>query len=216
MTTTSKPTYHPTTEPPAIYVEELPKLPTYVEDVPNVPIMEQYVPPPIKMEQPPPIYREEIQDTPPVLSYYDGYEPPFYDEEVVPHLTPYETPHQDTPLYNEYVPPPPQDSPPIVPEGAYTLPGNDIPEVKVVAPETCPPPLNPLLTHECAGAISNCWSPGYHDTDCPNHGLCCFNGCANICLNDSYGKIFQNFFSLILVKTTTKCLITFQSCPPKN
>ena len=187
MTTTSKPTYHPTTEPPAIYVEELPKLPTYVEDVP---IMEQYVPPPIKMEQPPPIYREEIQDTPPVLSYYDGYEPPFYDEEVVPHLTPYETPHQDTPLYNEYVPPPPQDSPPIVPEGAYTLPGNDIPEVKVVAPETCPPPLNPLLTHECAGAISNCWSPGYHDTDCPNHGLCCFNGCANICLNDSYGKIF--------------------------
>ena len=34
---------------------------------------------------------------------------------------------------------------------------------------------------ECSGQSSTCWSPGVRDTDCPSHGLCCFNGCVNIC-----------------------------------
>ena len=34
---------------------------------------------------------------------------------------------------------------------------------------------------ECGGQSSTCWSPGVRDTDCPSHGLCCFNGCVNMC-----------------------------------
>ena len=33
----------------------------------------------------------------------------------------------------------------------------------------CPAPAGGL---DCAGAVSNCWSPGQRDTDCPNNGLC--------------------------------------------
>ena len=34
----------------------------------------------------------------------------------------------------------------------------------------------------CAGSISECWSPGQYDVDCENGaGLCCFNGCVNVC-----------------------------------
>ena len=43
------------------------------------------------------------------------------------------------------------------------------------------PNVNPLSDAECAGAVSTCWSPGQPDTDCPNFGLCCFDGCANTC-----------------------------------
>ena len=45
------------------------------------------------------------------------------------------------------------------------------------------PAANPLSDAECAGAVSNCWSPGQSDTDCPNFGLCCFDGCANTCVD---------------------------------
>ena len=45
------------------------------------------------------------------------------------------------------------------------------------------PAANPLSDAECAGAVSNCWSPGQPDTDCPNYGLCCFDGCANTCVD---------------------------------
>lgn len=34
----------------------------------------------------------------------------------------------------------------------------------------------------CVGAISECWSPGQLDVDCQNGaGVCCFNGCVNVC-----------------------------------
>jgi len=46
----------------------------------------------------------------------------------------------------------------------------------------CPAPGN-LSPEECAGAVSNCWSPGQRDTDCPNNGLCCFDGCADTCVD---------------------------------
>jgi len=39
----------------------------------------------------------------------------------------------------------------------------------------------PLPRNQCAGKISVCWSPGVRDTDCPGHGLCCFDGCVNLC-----------------------------------
>jgi len=37
----------------------------------------------------------------------------------------------------------------------------------------------------CANAVSTCWSPGQRDIDCPQSGLCCFDGCANTCLTGS-------------------------------
>jgi len=39
----------------------------------------------------------------------------------------------------------------------------------------------PLPRDQCAGKVSVCWSPGVRDTDCPGHGLCCFDGCVNLC-----------------------------------
>lgn len=45
------------------------------------------------------------------------------------------------------------------------------------------PNVNPLSDAECGGTASNCWSPGQSDTDCPNFGLCCFDGCANTCVD---------------------------------
>ena len=45
------------------------------------------------------------------------------------------------------------------------------------------PAANPLGDTKCGGAMSNCWSPGQNDTDCPNFGLCCFDGCANTCVD---------------------------------
>ena len=42
---------------------------------------------------------------------------------------------------------------------------------------SCPAPS----VTQCGGQLSNCWSVGEPDVDCPNMGLCCFNGCANVC-----------------------------------
>jgi len=47
----------------------------------------------------------------------------------------------------------------------------------------CPAPAYGGSETECAGAVSNCWSPGQRDTDCPNNGLCCFDGCADTCVD---------------------------------
>ena len=43
------------------------------------------------------------------------------------------------------------------------------------------PNIAPLPRSQCAGRTSVCWSPGVRDTDCPGHGLCCYDGCVNIC-----------------------------------
>lgn len=43
------------------------------------------------------------------------------------------------------------------------------------------PNTQPLPRSACAGRTSTCWSPGVRDTDCPGHGLCCFDGCVNTC-----------------------------------
>jgi len=33
----------------------------------------------------------------------------------------------------------------------------------------------------CVNATANCWSRGVPDVDCPEYGLCCFDGCVNTC-----------------------------------
>ena len=56
------------------------------------------------------------------------------------------------------------------------------------------PALDQLGEQDCQGAVSRlswlpphhpqvstCWSPGQPDGDCPNFGLCCFDGCADTC-----------------------------------
>ena len=66
-----------------------------------------------------------------------------------------------------------------------------------IVPDTCPmPEENP---QDCD---SNCWSPGSPDVDCPlpsgpnmknqEFGLCCFNGCANKCLQTVEPEIPPN------------------------
>merc|ERR1719410_2915518 len=50
------------------------------------------------------------------------------------------------------------------------------------SPSNCPAlgPLPPISA--CAGRQSNCWSVGVRDLDCLDSALCCFDGCANVCL----------------------------------
>jgi len=50
-------------------------------------------------------------------------------------------------------------------------------------PTECPPPS--LESCDPATSIANCWSPGSEDVDCAENGLCCYNGCANVCLEDA-------------------------------
>ncbi|QQP51630.1 Putative LOC100568673, partial [Caligus rogercresseyi] len=50
------------------------------------------------------------------------------------------------------------------------------------------PAINPLSEAECAGTVSTCWSPGFTDTDCPNFGLCCFDGCQDTCVDAPQGQ----------------------------
>jgi len=49
-----------------------------------------------------------------------------------------------------------------------------------LAPSACPAVAG-LPISQCGGQVNSCWSIGQADVDCPNHGLCCFNGCANVC-----------------------------------
>ena len=49
-----------------------------------------------------------------------------------------------------------------------------------VVNQGCPNTI-PLPRASCTGRVSTCWSPGVRDTDCPGHGLCCYDGCVNVC-----------------------------------
>jgi len=50
--------------------------------------------------------------------------------------------------------------------------------------QSCPP-VEDKLPGQCSNATANCWSRGVADVDCPNFGLCCYDGCVNTCLADS-------------------------------
>merc|ERR1719347_669174 len=47
---------------------------------------------------------------------------------------------------------------------------------------TCPTVTSLPPISSCAGRQSNCWSVGVPDLDCLDDALCCFDGCANVCL----------------------------------
>lgn len=64
-------------------------------------------------------------------------------------------------------------------EGAFGVEAN-APDADGQSGGSCPV-VDPLSDAECAGAVSTCWSPGQPDTDCPDFGICCFDGCANTC-----------------------------------
>ena len=72
-------------------------------------------------------------------------------------------------------------------EGAFGVEAN-APDADGQSGGSCPV-VDPLSDAECAGAVSTCWSPGQPDTDCPDFGICCFDGCANTC--EGEGKIFM-------------------------
>ena len=74
-------------------------------------------------------------------------------------------------------------------EGAFGVEAN-APDADGQSGGSCPV-VDPLSDAECAGAVSTCWSPGQPDTDCPDFGICCFDGCANTC--EGEGKIFIMF-----------------------
>ncbi len=46
---------------------------------------------------------------------------------------------------------------------------------------SCPPITNLPDISSCDGMVSNCWSVGQADVDCPGNALCCFDGCRNTC-----------------------------------
>jgi len=50
---------------------------------------------------------------------------------------------------------------------------------------SCPPVVSQPY---CQTSRPNCWSAGTYDLDCPNSGLCCFDGCHNRCLEIEEGK----------------------------
>ena len=41
----------------------------------------------------------------------------------------------------------------------------------------------PKPANSCLDKKANCWSAGVLDLDCPNSGLCCFDGCVNTCVD---------------------------------
>ena len=78
-------------------------------------------------------------------------------------------------------------------EGAFRVEAN-APDADGQSGGSCPV-VDPLSDAECAGAVSTCWSPGQPDTDCPDFGICCFDGCANTC--EGEGKIFIMILSRV-------------------
>ena len=46
---------------------------------------------------------------------------------------------------------------------------------------SCPAPAFVPSKAACQGRTSQCWSVGVSDLDCPGAGVCCYDGCANVC-----------------------------------
>jgi len=101
----------------------------------------------------------------------------------------YQTPAYEAPAYQA----PAYEAPAYqAPASAFQIPVNRVTGQPVaaaynpattniaLAPSACPAVAG-LPISQCAGQVNSCWSIGQADVDCPNHGLCCFNGCANVC-----------------------------------
>jgi len=55
----------------------------------------------------------------------------------------------------------------------------EVPRVSLTG-DTCPV-VETKTEAECEGTVATCWSRGVPDVDCPNFGLCCYDGCVNTC-----------------------------------
>ena len=161
---------------------------------------------------PSPSYQTPVAKPPPKHSYPKPPPPPV-NNYVPPVPKPTHPPPQPTPA-PAYVPPPPPPAPapvqeygpphpPVVvaPAESYGPPPVEVHVPVVVAQPLPPPPIQPaapviqtsgacpnvipIPLEQCYGAHSTCWSVGVPDVDCPNWGLCCFDGCANTCLDSA-------------------------------
>eukprot|EP00092_Neocalanus_flemingeri_P015375 GFUD01016638.1.p1 GENE.GFUD01016638.1~~GFUD01016638.1.p1 ORF type:complete len:648 (-),score=103.17 GFUD01016638.1:526-2469(-) len=146
------------------------------------------------IRRPPPTTPKPIIPPP---SKYIPQPPPANDFLPPPPVNNYIPPPQTTPppTVPAYVPPPPAYVPPPAP--LLSEPSNEIeirqpPQPQHTSSTTCPR-VSVSTPGQCAGRLSNCWSVGVPDLDCPNWGLCCFDGCANTCVGDIVPEQSQDF-----------------------
>ena len=73
------------------------------------------------------------------------------------------------------------------------------------------PQVSPSPPSSCAGSVDTCWSPGQPDGDCPNFGLCCFDGCSNTCpggdacSNIAINNNYKFELSCLVISHTSSC-----------
>ena len=71
--------------------------------------------------------------------------------------------------------------------------------------------MSPSPPASCAGSVDTCWSPGQPDGDCPNFGLCCFDGCSNTCpggdacSNIAINNNYKFELSCLVISHTSSC-----------
>lgn len=80
------------------------------------------------------------------------------------------------------------------PKGEYDAPLPPQPSPRPSFVRTVCPPADKDV--KCEYVKHQCWSPGVRDQDCPGEGLCCFNGCVNICLPPLANLPFSSFFHI--------------------
>ena len=59
----------------------------------------------------------------------------------------------------------------------YEVSSNSVRVSLAQCPEVAPKP-----SQMCLDKTPSCWSQGQSDVDCPNFGLCCYDGCVASCL----------------------------------
>ena len=166
------PKKHAYPQPPPVnnYVPPVPK----PHHPPPVPTPAPYVPPPPPVQAPSQDYGVPVQHYPPVAPPVEYGPPP-----IAPPV--------------EYGPPPvapPVDYGPPIASSQVHIPVVHVPvpvqpaAVPIQTTGACPNVI-PIPLEQCYGAHSTCWSVGVPDVDCPNWGLCCFDGCANTCLGSA-------------------------------
>ena len=79
------------------------------------------------------------------------------------------------------------------------------------------PTLSARSDQACQNARPNCWSAGDFDLDCPNAGLCCFDGCVNTCLEGQTSTYSKATEPPLKEVTTTRVgkkikILKYQSC----
>ena len=90
---------------------------------------------------------------------------------------------------------------PAVTKVESTLPPPPIEEVAITG-NSCPK-LPTRSRQACQNARPNCWSAGQFDLDCPQSGLCCFDGCVNRCISTTPPALNQTDFILPVKEVTT-------------